>query len=75
MEGAKLLKNKNIELDVIPLIEEAGEDIALRNLTIPPSLYQGEKTELSLEVDSNSAKKATVRISLNDQEIIKKTWM
>ncbi|MBK5445879.1 VWA domain-containing protein [Peribacillus sp. TH24] len=72
VEGAKLLKNKNIELDVIPLIEEAGEDIALRNLTIPPSLYQGEKTELSLEVDSNSAKKATVRISLNDQEIIKK---
>ncbi|MEJ9230640.1 VWA domain-containing protein [Peribacillus butanolivorans] len=72
VEGAKLLKYKNIELDVVPLIEEAGEDIALRNLTIPPSLYQGEKTELSLEVESNSAKKATVRISLNDQEIIKK---
>ncbi|WP_407407762.1 VWA domain-containing protein [Peribacillus sp.] len=72
VEEAKLLANKNIELDIVPLIESIGEDVALKNVTIPPSIYQGEKTEISLEVFSNTAKKATVRISLNDQEIIKK---
>ncbi|MFJ7747016.1 VWA domain-containing protein [Peribacillus sp. NPDC097295] len=73
VEEAKLLKNNNIELDVVPLSELAGEDVALKNVTLPPSIYQGEKTEIALEVYSNTAKKATVRISLNDQEIIKKT--
>lgn len=72
VEEAKLLKNKNIELDVVPLTEPTGEDAALKNITVPPSIYQGEKTEISLEVYSNTVKKATVRISLNDQEIIKK---
>ncbi|MGE7601822.1 VWA domain-containing protein [Peribacillus sp. NPDC097675] len=73
VEEAKLLKNNNVELDVVPLSELAGEDVALKNVTLPPSIYQGEKTEIALEVYSNTAKKAAVRISLNDREIIKKT--
>lgn len=72
VEETKLLKNKKIELDVVPLAESSGEDAALKNVTLPPSIYQGEKTEIELEVYSNTAKKVTVRISLNDQEIIKK---
>lgn len=72
VEEAKLLKNKHIELDVVPLSESRSEDTALKNVTLPPSIYQGEKAEILLEVDSNTAKKATVRISLNNQEIIKK---
>ena len=72
IEAAKLLKHQNIELDYVDVSGESGSDVALTEFKAPASLYQGEKAQLKLIANSTTNKAATVRISLNNREIMKK---
>jgi Ca-activated chloride channel homolog len=69
-EAAKLLKNRNIELDTVLVERAIGEDMSLAEIDVPPSMYKGEEAQISLMIDSNSSKKATVRISVNNKDVL-----
>ncbi len=72
-EAAKLLKNRNVELDYV-LIDHANKaDMSITDLEVPPSMYKGEEAQISLTIDSNSHKKATVRISVNQKDVLTET--
>lgn len=68
-----LLKKTGIELDIVPLKVPTKNDISLQDLSVTPSLYQGEQADLSVTVSSHVAQKATIRISLNNEEVMKKS--
>nr|WP_275695560.1 VWA domain-containing protein [Fredinandcohnia sp. SECRCQ15] len=72
-EAAKLLKNRKIELDYVLLSQSFQEDMSLTNLNVPPTMYNGEEAQISLTIDSNTQKKAKIRISINDQEVLTET--
>lgn len=69
-EAAALLKNRHIEMDYVPIKRPDHEDMALSELSVPPSLYQGEKAKINVTITSNREKNANIRISVNDKEII-----
>ncbi|MEH7122886.1 VWA domain-containing protein [Bacillus sp. JJ1773] len=70
-EAANLLKNRNIELDYVLLKNHVGEDMSLSEINVPPSLYKGEEALVSFIIDSNADKNAVIRLSVNNQEILK----
>lgn len=72
-EAANLLKNRGIELDYVLLKNQVSEDMSLAELNVPPSLYKGEEAPVSVTINSNANKKAVVRLSVNNQEILKET--
>jgi Ca-activated chloride channel homolog len=69
-EGAKLLKNRKIELDSVLMERAIQEDMSITDLEVPPSMYKGEEAQISLTIDSNSSKNAKVRISVNNQDVL-----
>lgn len=70
-EAANLLKNRNIELDYVLLKNQVSEDLSLAEMSVPPSLYKGEEAPVSITINSNANKKAVIRLSVNNQEILK----
>ena len=70
-EAAILLKNRHIELDYILLKNEVSEDMSLLELNVPPSLYKGEEAPITVTINSNTNKSAMVRLSVNNEEILK----
>jgi len=70
-EAANLLKNRQIELDYVLLKNQVSEDMSLSELNVPPSLYKGEEAPLTVTINSNANKKAIVRLSANNEEILK----
>jgi Ca-activated chloride channel homolog len=69
-EAAKLLKNRKIELDYVLLDRAIQEDMSITDLDVPPSMYKGEEAQISVTIDSNSTKKATVRLSVNNEDVL-----
>ncbi|MDQ0270259.1 VWA domain-containing protein [Cytobacillus purgationiresistens] len=69
-EAAKLLKNRGIELDYVQVNSKVGEDMALSDLKVSPSLYEGEEASVSLSVNSNINQTAQIRLFLNNKEIL-----
>jgi Ca-activated chloride channel homolog len=69
-EAAKLLKNRNIELDTVLINGAKLEDMSVSQLDVPLSMYKGEEAQISLTIDSNTSKKATVRIAVNDKDVL-----
>lgn len=72
LEAARQLTGQNTILSYVPIQGKHGEDMALTDFNVPTSMYKGEKAELKVKIVSDSQKEATIRISLNNQEIIKK---
>ena len=72
-EAAKLLKNRHIELDYILLKNQVSEDMSLAELFVPPTLYKGEEVPIQVSINSNANKRAVVRLSVNNEEILKET--
>ncbi|WP_053366172.1 VWA domain-containing protein [Bacillus sp. FJAT-27245] len=70
--AARMLKNRKIELDYATLRKAAGNDAAVTSFTVPPTLYEGEKTSVSVAVSSNAEMEAVLRLTLNNREILKK---
>lgn len=66
-----LLKGKGIEVDWIPLSPDTKEDVAVTNFTSPSIQYEGEETVITVNAYSTTKKEIEMRISLNDQSIIK----
>lgn len=69
-DAVRMLKNRGIELDYVLLDGEAGEDVSIKELNVSPTLYIGEEVPLLLTVESNAAKTAVIRISVNHQEVL-----
>ncbi|MFZ7946616.1 VWA domain-containing protein [Neobacillus sp. 19] len=69
-DAARLIKNQNLEVDYVHFKQKFREDMALTKLEVPPAIYEGEKANITLSIVSNSEKKADVRISLNDKDIL-----
>nr|WP_249310297.1 VWA domain-containing protein [Bacillus sp. FJAT-49736] len=72
VEAARQLIGENTILSYVPMQGEMGEDMALTEFHVPSSMYKGERAELKVKIVSDYQKEAVIRISLNNQEIIKK---
>nr|WP_233711364.1 VWA domain-containing protein [Lederbergia citrisecunda] len=70
LDAARLLKQRGIVLDFIPISRQVGQDMAVTEFSVPSSLYEGETVRLTMKVESNYTTNAKVRITLNDEEII-----
>lgn len=73
LEMAPVLKNRQIEVDHVLLETASGEDASISDLSVPASLYLGEEAPITVEVTSNSSKKADIRLSINHKEILKES--
>ncbi|MGE8206725.1 VWA domain-containing protein [Heyndrickxia sp. NPDC080065] len=71
-EAVNLLKQQNIELVHVKMAGKSGNDAALTEFKVPPTLYKGENAQLKIKAKSNINEDATIRISLNNREILKK---
>lgn len=71
VEAAALLKNRNISIDYVTLTSDEREDMSLSELHVPSSMYEGEEAKINVQIDSNSEKQVTLRISVNNREILK----
>ncbi|OCA85468.1 hypothetical protein A8F94_11290 [Bacillus sp. FJAT-27225] len=69
-EAARLLKNKGIELDYVVLEQDAKLDTAVSGLDVPPSLFEGEETTVTVTLTSNIATTAAIRLSVNNKAIL-----
>nr|WP_280518504.1 VWA domain-containing protein [Lederbergia wuyishanensis] len=72
LDAARLLRQRGIVLDYIPITRHFGQDMAVTEFSVPSSLYEGETVKLTMKVESNYAANSKVRITLNDEEIIEK---
>ncbi|MFC5734958.1 VWA domain-containing protein [Cytobacillus gottheilii] len=66
----QLLKNRGIEIDYMALPSVTGEDLAISNVALSPSIYLGEEVPITVTIDSNTEKQADIRLSVNNQEVI-----
>ncbi|CAN7448073.1 VWA domain-containing protein [Rossellomorea sp. LjRoot5] len=67
-----LLKGKKIEVDWVPLTSDTKEDVAITEVSAPSIQYEGEETTLTVNTYSTTKKEIEMRLTLNDQLIIKK---
>ena len=51
---APTLRAAGIPVDVVPITDLAGPEVALRQLNVPPSIHQNERFSLSVTVDSTT---------------------
>ncbi len=72
-EAIELLKNRHIQLDAVVMERVHADDMSLEELKVPPALFAGENARLELVVNSTSEKKAAIRISVNNKEILRET--
>lgn len=70
--AARMIKNRKIELDYVALKQAEASDAAITSFTVPPTLYEGEKTAVSVAISSNAEMEATLRLTVNNREILKK---
>ncbi|WP_059170116.1 VWA domain-containing protein [Bacillus sp. FJAT-27445] len=70
--AAGMLKDRKIELDYVAFRQAERSDAAVTSFTVPPTLYEGENTSISINVSSNAEMAATLRLTVNNREILKK---
>ncbi|MGB8002328.1 MAG: VWA domain-containing protein [Anaerobacillus sp.] len=63
VQRAEQLSRQGIRVDVMGYAPEIGADAAITQFTVPDRAYQGEQASIELEVESNHAGKATIRIA------------
>lgn len=69
LRQGKLLKDKGIPVDVLPLPKSGKKDISIDSLKLPEKLYQGEKYTLEIAIASTFAGTGELRIYEENQEI------
>ncbi|MFC4319855.1 VWA domain-containing protein [Litchfieldia salsa] len=69
-EAAMLLKNRKIELDTVLIEQPIQEDMSITKLDVPPSMYKDEEAQIALTIDSNTNKSATIRLSVNQEDVL-----
>lgn len=65
-----ILKEQGVEIDVMPFSSQEREDMALTQLKVSESMFEGEYANLAVKILSNQAKQANIRISINDRDIL-----
>ncbi|WP_409275651.1 VWA domain-containing protein [Neobacillus sp. SCS-31] len=70
--AARMLMNRKIELDYVTLRQEEKRDAAVASFSVPPTLYEGENTSVSVAISSNTEMDAVLRLTVNNKEILKK---
>ncbi|TDF93787.1 VWA domain-containing protein [Paenibacillus piri] len=73
LRQGKLMKDKGIPVDILPLSGPAKKDVAIDSLKLPEKLYQGEKYALEITIASTFAGTGELRIYEENQEISKQT--
>ncbi|WP_058303166.1 VWA domain-containing protein [Gorillibacterium timonense] len=66
---AKLLKDRGIILDILPLATAARPDVAVESVKVPGSLYQAEKYTLEITLNSTLAADGELRVYEDNNEI------
>jgi len=69
-EALKLLRNRSIELDTVLLTPNKYEDTAVTEIDVPATLYEGEQTDVSITIESNTNKSGILHFYENKEEII-----
>lgn len=67
--AAQELQERGIRLDVVSLQVNHGEDVLLTDLDLPPRLYTGEKFDITVQAESTTATKATLRLYEGNEQI------
>jgi uncharacterized membrane protein/uncharacterized protein YegL len=66
----KLLKNKGIAVDVLPVSSKKVKDAAIEEVRIPEKLYRGETFTIELGVASTQAAAAVLRVYEDNRELV-----
>ncbi|MFC3768665.1 VWA domain-containing protein [Paenibacillus sp. GCM10012303] len=69
LRQGKLLRDKGIPVDVLPLPSKERRDAAVDSLTLPEKLYQAEQYALEVAVSSSFATTGELRIYEDNREI------
>lgn len=69
LRQAKLVQNRGIPIDVLPIPRQVSADVAIEQLKIPEKLYQAEKFAFEVLVRSTIAGEGELRIYEDNQEI------
>ncbi|NOU96680.1 VWA domain-containing protein [Paenibacillus sp. LMG 31456] len=73
LRQGKLLKDKGIPVDILPLPKSVKKDVSIDSLKLPDKLYQGEKYTLEIAIASTFAGTGELRIYEENQEISKQS--
>ncbi|MBC7248851.1 MAG: VWA domain-containing protein [Anaerolineae bacterium] len=65
--AASLAAAHGVELDVVPLLTSAGEEVWVDAVEAPPTLHQGESFNLVVKVQSTTGTAATIRVVSDGQ--------
>ncbi|MDQ6674702.1 MAG: VWA domain-containing protein, partial [Chloroflexota bacterium] len=66
---ARLLKARGVEVDVVPLPSASGPEVLIDNVSTPSVVNEGERFSVGVHLVSNVTTNATVRVSVNGQQL------
>ncbi|WP_165767883.1 VWA domain-containing protein [Virgibacillus indicus] len=69
-QQAKLLRDQQITIDVLPFYPSSPKDVAIKSFQSPQSLYQGENANLSVSLASTMDTVGRLRITKNNEMVI-----
>lgn len=69
MDSLERLESERLEVDILPVEQEAGEDVAITDFTTPSYAFLGESLPFSLVIESDKDASAELIISMNDEEV------
>ncbi|MCX7841727.1 MAG: VWA domain-containing protein [Clostridia bacterium] len=67
VKQSKLLKQKNITLDVYPLSLEQGSEVQVKELSVPKALRMNEKFDMNVRIDSTVKTRAVLKLYADRQ--------
>nr|WP_275983722.1 VWA domain-containing protein [Paenibacillus hamazuiensis] len=73
LREARLLKDKGIPVDVLPIPAAVRRDVAIESLKLPQKLYQAEKYTLEVQLKSTYAGTGELRVYEDNREISSQT--
>ena len=65
-----ILKEQGIEVDIVPIEESKKLDMAITQLDVSNTIYEGERASVQVRIRSNYKTKASIRLSVNDRDFL-----
>ncbi len=62
-------RSLGVTVDILPLGNERGNDVAMQKLGTPPRVKKGQTFEAKIFIHADQAQKATVRVFRNNQDL------
>ncbi|GGA61956.1 VWA domain-containing protein [Ornithinibacillus halotolerans] len=69
-DQVNVIKEKGIELDVMPFTTSISQDVALEEFIVPKNLFNGEMTTIQSTISSTVDTTSRIRISKNNEVIV-----